>query len=221
MKGFSSFVLLLALTSSNVAAQHASPAVPVSELETSMREVADLYKWPALGNRDHVAGPEEVRIWLGGGATWPGMVLRLVDTARESGTGQLAMWWRKGNFGNAMRQSIEHEGDRGCSRILSGPTVEGCVPADPDHQEVDWSALRASGLGGRLRSALLASPETSPAASDSAALVVEYWTGTRSIRVVSTTQHPVDAVAVPAMCLFMKAMLAGRALEYPENPECQ
>lgn len=213
-------VSLIAFIPVNASAQHQSPAVPFADFEKSTRDVAELFSWPALNlNADNADQDEEMRLWIGGGATLPGMVLRIIRITEDSAVAQVATWWQQGGFGDFIRQAIESDANRDCGNILSKKDVEGCIRSIPPDR--NYSEILDGEYGDSLRSAVFDSGIREPSKADSVALAVEYRLGTRIGRAIPVEQDSLDPITIPAFCLFRKATDTGKPKVYADPFECR
>lgn len=213
--------LLSPLVAAPAMAQHASPAIPVAELEVHSRNVTALYQWPDLATAYPATGAEEeVRLWMGGGSNWPGAVLRIVRITDDSASGQVAMWWQKDGIVGALWGSVEGDSSEECGRVMTNITVEGCRLGPTPNHKTNFADLLASEYGRRLRDAVFDHDDRRQAEADSAFLMVEYRLGDRFVRAVALTTDSPEDLAMPAYCLYEKAVLVGTPAAPEDSPEC-
>jgi hypothetical protein len=183
-----------------------------------MQSVRELFSWSSLNSTVYTEGNEELRLWLGGGAAWPGMVIRIRKSPGDSGIAQLVTWWQKGDFAEFIRESVERDPGMGCGKILHGKDVEGCIVSLPSDRS--YAAILPGEYGDSLRSVVFAPGLRVPAGGDSVGIAVEYRQGEHFGVATPLATDSLNPLTRPAFCIFKKATDSGRPKVYADPFEC-
>jgi len=169
-----------------------------------MQEVTDVLKWENLESSH--APEEELRYWLGGGQSWPGLVLRLKGSPPDHTVGEFVFWWVRSDLGNSIRRSFEKDQRNQCRRIVRGRHVEACLVTLPGADSIHWTTLWAEQHLALIKTAAFQdTAPTLPAPSDSVVAALEWRANGRVVRFVPIIRIPPDPLALAMFCFFQAA----------------
>jgi hypothetical protein len=189
---------------------HAPSITSRAQLRDRMQAATQLLGWPRMGGDPADTAGEELRLWVGSGDL-PGFVFRFRHTAAGT-SGDVALWWVRSAFGDALRQSFQADQQSPCRVFSRSKSVEACrwtAPAAANWDSV-WAVATAPDVQALLFDETTLSPQ---AVSDTTAMAVEWRRGKRVATYLPRIGAGEPLISPPGACLVEAALAQIGTLE--------